>query len=145
MAVSKNPVPTTEDHDDFCVHEKWTLARGAAGKPVAHHRTYELKLWDGRILRTRISRPVDRTDYSASMWSHILREQLEVTADVFWRCARGGIVPDRGAPETPRVRTAVPLHLFRELRRLGLAEDEILELDAAGAAQRYADVLAREG
>lgn len=138
----KHPPPTREDHDDFCVNERWTLVRGSTGKPVTHHKTYELPLWDGRILRTRISRPVDRTDYSARMWSHILREQLEVTADEFWSCARDNVMPDRGAPQVLVPRKSVPLYLVRDLSRLGVAEEEILALDAAGAAQLYADLLA---
>ncbi len=138
----KHPVPTREDHDDFCAGEGWELVRGATGKPVTHHKTYELELWDGRILRTRISRPVDRTDYSARMWSHILREQLEVSSDEFWRCAKGGVKPDRGAPEVVPPRKSVPLYLVRELTRLGVPEADILALDAAGAARLYADLLA---
>lgn len=137
----KHPVPTREDHDDFCTVEQWRLVRGSTGKPVRHHKTFELELWDGRILRTRISRPVDRTDYSARMWSHILREQLDVTADEFWACARDGILPDRGAPEEVATRKAVPLYLVRELSRLGVAEEDILALDAAGAARLHADLL----
>lgn len=140
----KYPVATREDHDDFCVNEKWELVRGAQGKPVKHHRTYELTLWDGRILRTRISRPVDRTGYAASMWAHILREQLEVTADAFWRCARDGVKPDRGGPEAPAPRKSVPLYLVRELTRLGIPEHDILDMDAAGAAQLYAELLAAQ-
>lgn len=143
MAASeKHPVPTREDHDDFCTNEKWQLVRGASGKPVTHHRTYELALWDDRILRTRISRPIDRTGYSARMWSHILREQLDVSADEFWLCARKGVVPDRGRPETAPPRSAVPLYLVRELTRLGVPEREVLGRDAAGAARLYAEMLA---
>lgn len=138
----KYPAPTREDHDDFCTTERWTLVRGAAGKPVKHHKTYELELWDARILRTRISKPVDRTDYSARMWSHILREQLEVSADAFWACASDSVVPDRGAPAPIVTRKAVPLHLVRELSKLQVPEAEILTLDAAGAAALYAKLLA---
>lgn len=145
MAVSeKHPVAAREDHDDFCTNEEWTLVRGAQGKPVKHHRTYELVLWDGRILRTRISRPVDRSGYAASTWTHILREQLEVTADRFWACARNGVKPDRGGPAVNVSRKSVPLHLVRELIRLGISEHDVLEMDAAGAAQRYAELLAAE-
>lgn len=140
----KLPVPTREDHDDFCTVEKWRLVRGSTGKPVRHHKTFELELWDGRILRTRISRPVDRTDYSARMWSHILREQLDVTAEEFWACARDGILADRGAPEAAAPRKAVPLYLVRELSRLGVDEEQILALDAAGAARLHADLLSSD-
>ncbi len=126
--------PTREDHDTFCVTEKWALVRGASGKPVTHHRTYELALWDGRILRTRISKPVDKSDYGPSMWSHILREQLQVSSDVFWACVDDGILPDRGGPRPVDVKKAVPLYLREQLRTFGVPDKEILALDAAGAA-----------
>lgn len=142
--TEKYPVATREDHDDFCTNEEWTLVRGSTGKPVRHHRTYELSLWDGRILRTRISRPIDRTGYAASTWSHILRNQLDVTADVFWFCAREAVKPDRGAPVLVRPRKSVPLYLVRELSQRGIPETEILEMDATGAAERYAQLLASE-
>jgi hypothetical protein len=81
--VGKHPKVTREDHDEFCTTEEWTLARGAIGKPMTHHRTYELARSDGRVLCTRISRPVDRTQYRDSMWSRILRVQLQVIAKEF--------------------------------------------------------------
>ncbi|MEV8250890.1 cytotoxic translational repressor of toxin-antitoxin stability system [Microbacterium sp. NPDC076768] len=139
----KHPTPTRQNHDEFCANEKWELVRGSTGKPVTPHKTYELTLWDSRILRTRISRPVNGTDYSARMWSHILREQLEVSSSEFWSCAGDGVLPDRGAPKVVAPRKTVPLHLVRLLSRLGVPEDEILALDAASAAQLYADLLSR--
>ncbi len=137
----KRPVSTREDHDRFCEIEGWRLVRGAKGRPVRHHRTYELTLWDGRILRTRISRPVDRTEYSASMWAHILRNQLEVTAADFWACVRDKTLPDRGRAPASFAKKAIPLYLLRALRDLGVAEEEILQLDAAGAASLHAKLL----
>lgn len=67
----------------------------AGGTP---HVTYELTLHDGRILRTRISHPVDRTTYGAGMWSHILRDQLDVSEGEFRDCVLEGRVPARGDP-----------------------------------------------
>lgn len=100
--MSKHPQAARADHDDFCTTENWALVRGATGKPVARHRTYELALPDGRILRTRISRPVDRTQYRDSVWSHILRTQLQVTADEFWECVTDEVLPQRSRSTTPR-------------------------------------------
>lgn len=143
MAVNKKPpAPTRDHHDQFCENEGWTLVRGATGRPVQHHRTYELLLWDSRILRTRISKPVDKTTYGPKMWSQILREQLQVTATVFWGCVIGGKRPDRGRPEQRVQKNAMPLHLFRALSQFGLAEDAILELDAAGAAELLSSLYA---
>lgn len=140
----RRPPATREDHDRFCETEGWRLTRGAVGRPVTHHRTYELTLWDGRVLRTRISRPVDRTEYARSMWAHILREQLQVSTEEFWSCVTDAVIPDRGRPAVPDVKKAVPLYLFRALRELGMPEVDILALDAAAAASLYA-MLLREG
>jgi len=130
----KHPPPAREDHDQFCENERWKLVRGASGQPVKHHRTYELALWDGRILRTRISKPVDKSQYATSMWAHILRSQLDVTADAFWCCVNDKLLPDRGAPKTLDAKKAVPLFLVEALRERGVDDDAILALDAAGAA-----------
>src|SRR4051794_41203434 len=61
-------VATRDDHQRFCAVEGWVQVRNARGKPVRHHETYELSLFDGRILRTRISRPVNRTTYGPAMF-----------------------------------------------------------------------------
>lgn len=138
----KQPPASREDHDAFCTTEGWTLVRGASGRPVKHHRTYELTLWNGRILRTRISRPVDRSQYAPSMWSHILREQLEVDSVAFWACVRDGLRPDRGEAKPAQPKKTMPLFLLRELQRLGIAESRILTLDAGEAAALRAELLA---
>jgi hypothetical protein len=135
------PAPTREHHDTFCEHEAWTLVRGATGRPVRHHRTYEFELWDRRVLRTRISKPVDGTTYGPRMWSHILREQLEVDASTFWRCVDDRVRPDRGAPVVEVSAKAVPLYLVRALAEFGVAEHDVLALDAAGAARLHAELL----
>lgn len=144
VAGSEKFAPATrEDHDRFCSREGWVLTRGATGTPVKHHRTYELTLWDGRILRTRISRPVDKSDYAPSMWSHILRRQLEVTAPVFWNCVKNGVLPERGEPSQRHPKESVPLYLRNALHELGVSDEEILDLDATGAAsllaQKYSE------
>lgn len=143
MSSGSYPAPTREHHDTFCTRERWELVRGATGQPVRHHRTYELTLWDARVLRTRISKPVNGSTYSARMWSHVLREQLEVDAPTFWACARDGVVPDRGRPERTTLGRAVPLYLVRALTELGVSESDALDLDAAAAAQLHAELLTR--
>jgi hypothetical protein len=129
------PQPTRKDHDEFCHVEGWRLVRSARGRTGTHHLTYELHLPDGRILRTRISRPVDRTDYGPSMWRHILRDQLQVTEAEFWACARDGARPDRGVP-LPHPR-ALPADLVRLLiTKVGLAESEIASMTREEAIAR---------
>ena len=106
---------------------------------MRHHETFELTLDDGSILRTRISRPVDRTTYAPSMWAHILRDQLEVTADVFWACVSNGILPARSAPAAPNPK-ALPLHLLNELvTRVGMTPDAAAALTLAEANAALAE------
>ena len=100
-----------------------------------HHVTYELVLHDGRILRTRISHPVDRSSYGQNMWSHILRDQLDVDQATFWACVRGGIKPNRGAPESPA--GALPADLVNLLlKRVGISEAEVAAMTRAEAIAR---------
>ena len=116
------------DHDRYCRAEGWETVRDARGRPVQHHITYKLRLGDGRILRTRISRPADETTYGARLWRHILAEQLDVTEDEFWACRHDGVLPDRHIEPAPAPENALPAGLVQQLLRAGVTEDEIAEM-----------------
>jgi len=111
----KYPPGTRDDHETFCRNEEWQPVHNAKGQKVRHHATYELALYDGRILRTRISRPVDRSTYGPSLWGEILKNQLEVAPGEFWGCVKDGILPDRGVPEAPT--SSLPLELVIQLTK----------------------------
>lgn len=129
------PRPTREHHDRFCRTEGWHRVRNARGGTGTHHLTYELDLPDGRILRTRVSWPVDRTDYGRGMWTHVLRDQLDVDEATFWACARDGVLPDRGAPTPPS--EALPADLvYLLISKLGLDETEIVGMSKEEAIDR---------
>ena len=129
------PEPTRKDHEAFCATEGWQRVRDARGRTGTHHVTYELALPDGRILRTRISHPVDRSGYGPSLWGHILRDQLQVTEQEFWSCVRKKIKPDRGAPQPPAA--ALPADLVRMLiTRVGLSEGEVAAMSKDQAVAR---------
>jgi hypothetical protein len=102
---------------------------------VRHHVTYELHLHDGRILRTRISHPPDRTTYGKSLWSHVLRDQLDVTEAELWACVHDKVKPDRGKPTVPA--EALPADLVHLLiTRLDLSEAEVATMTRAEAIAR---------
>lgn len=125
-------------HETFCRNDGWTLVRNARGGVVGHHSTWELHLSDGRILRTRISRPVDNTDYGARMWCQILKEQLEVGEEQFWACVNDGKRPLRtlGTVEIPD-KEPIPLGVVEKLMRLvGLTAEEIEHMTKARAIAR---------
>ncbi|MEV5413955.1 cytotoxic translational repressor of toxin-antitoxin stability system [Thermopolyspora sp. NPDC052614] len=113
--------------------------RDARGRAGTHHVTYELDLPDGRVLRTRISHPVDCSAYGPKLWSHILRDQLDVSEADFWTCVREGVRPDRGVPVAPP--EALPADLVHLLiHRVGLDEKEVAAMsrvDAVARLQRF--------
>lgn len=123
----KSPAPTRADLQRFCVNEGWREVRNARGGTGTHHVTYELALADGRILRTRISHPPDRTTFGPSVWRHILREQIDVSEAEFWACVKDGVEPRRGRSEPPK--DAIPLEVAQLLiNKVGLSEREVAEL-----------------
>lgn len=134
-----HPAPTRKDHDAFCRTEGWRVVRDARGRSGTHHVTYELDLPDGRVLCTRISHPPDRTGYGRSRWWHILRDQLHVSEQEFWACARDGVRPDRGAPTMPS--DALPAELVHLLiAKVGLPESEVAAMskdEAIARLQRF--------
>lgn len=110
--------------------------RSAVGKRNTHHDTYELSLPSGDVLRTRVSRPVNKQTYGPKMWAHILRDQLEVTEQAFWDCADRGIVPARGGVPTSEPR-GIPTEVLHQLKhRVGLPESEIAALSRSAAIER---------
>jgi hypothetical protein len=133
------PQPTRQDHEKSCGIEGWQPVRDARGRTGTHYVTYELHLPDGRILRTRISHPADRSGYGPSIWSHILRDQLQVSEAEFWSCVRDGVKPDRGVPEPPP--EALPADLvYLLITRVGLAESDVATMtkdEAVARLQRY--------
>jgi hypothetical protein len=133
------PQPTRDHHDRFCRIEGWRQVRNARGGTGTHHVTYELDLPDGRILRTRISHPVDRSTYGPGIWNHVLRDQLQVDDATFWACVHDGVKPDRGVPELPP--EALPADLvFMLISRVGLDEMTVAAMskdEAVARLQKY--------
>lgn len=124
--MSKFPAPTRKHHEKFCASEGWAHVTDARGR-VASHATFTFVTPNEDVLRTRISHPIGRETYAPSMWSHILRDQLHVSADEFWACVLDGSVPDRGAPKVSDA--ALPLSLVARLvRERGLSREEIAQL-----------------
>jgi hypothetical protein len=126
------PQPTRATHEQFVGNEGWHQVAST------HHDTYELDLPDGRVLRTRISRPPDKTTYGARMWAHILRDQLDVTAAEFWVCVRDGVAPDRTPDDVPEeVDDTIPVEVAGLLiHRVGLTRGDLVGMTREEAISR---------
>ena len=132
------------DHQRFCEIEDWAEVRNARGKPTRHHITYELLRPDGRILRTRISRPANTEAYGPSMWGHILTDQLDVTENEFWACVDDRTPPVRARPASGSPENALPLSLARQLVDvLHLTSEEIGALSLEEAIARMQEFWSR--
>lgn len=139
----KFPTATRRDHEKFCVTEGWTQRTTAAGQAGTHHHNFELTLPDGRMLYTRISHPINRADYGPGLWSHILRDQLEVDNPVFWDCVKHGVLPDRGGP-SGAPENAIPAGVVSIL--LGtfhLPEEEVRAMTTEQAITRMGELFSR--
>ena len=127
-------------HKQFCDFEGWQEVRNARGQKVGHHLTYELVLQDGRVLRTRVSRPANNDTYGPSLWSAILRDQLDVTEHAFWDCVDERVLPPRPAvtPATPA--RGLPASLVHQLlHTLGLSDAEAAVLTKEQAVALMAE------
>ncbi len=131
-------------HQRFCEIEGWVEVRNARGRPTQHDITYELPLDDGRILRTRISRPANADRYGRGLWAHILHDQLDVTVEAFWECVEHGNPPRRTPVPGPAVGEVLPAGLAYQLvHTLGLTSDEIAGLTLDEAVRRMAEFWAQ--
>lgn len=117
-------------HKQFCDIEGWGEVKNARDKTVRHHITYERPLADGRVLRTRISRPTNNDTYGASLWAAILREQqLCVSEDEFWDCVGRSIKPSRPGAAGAIPSQALPASLvYQLLHTLGMSEEQLASL-----------------
>lgn len=133
------------EHQRFCEIEGWSEVLNARGKPTQHHITYELALPDGRVLRTRISRPANTDTYGPGLWPHVLDDQLCVSEDDFWTCVDDAVVPDRGAVSTAPPENVLPASLAYQLvHTLGLKDAEVAAMTLDEAVQRMQEHWSRE-
>lgn len=124
-------------HKQFCDIEGWHVLLNARGKSVGHHITYELPLDDGRVLRTRVSRPANNDTYGPSLWTAILRDQLDVTEAAFWDCVRGQVRPPRPAAAVQPPPTGLPASLVHQLKTtLGISDSEVASMSKDEAVAR---------
>lgn len=130
----KRRAATRREHVRFCEVEGWRQVQSARESANRHHITFELPLDDGRILRTRVSRPPNNESYGKALWSHILREQLSITHAEFWQCVDEGHVPSRSSKTPPPTSASIPAGLAHQLVHvLHLTSAEVAELSLADA------------
>ena len=77
----------------FCRVDDWQRKADAPGRTVRKHEVWTKEVPDGRVLRVVTSK--GSGEYSPPLAARILKHELEVTADEFWRAVREGTSPAR--------------------------------------------------
>ncbi len=126
--MGKWPTVTYADHAAFCRIEGWREVRNARGVTGSHHITYELDLPDGRVLRTRVSHPADKTSYGPRLRAHVMRDQLDINEAEFWAC-----VQEKTRPARSRVADVLPEAIdasivFLLITQVGLSEAQVKDM-----------------
>lgn len=142
----KRRAATRREHVRFCEVEGWRQVQSARERTNKHHLTFELPLDDGRILRTRVSRPPNNESYGKALWSHILRDQLCVTQGEFWSCVDDGKVPVRSTTTSIPPSAALPAGLAHQLVHImQLSSAEVAKLSLAEALELMNDHWSNSG
>lgn len=129
------PAPQRIHHQKFVETEGWEY-RGTVKRRTGDHRRYQLHLPDGRLVMSKISHPPNKETYGPGLWAAILRDQLQVSAEEFWACVDGGVLPARSRRPTPRGED-IPIGVVHQLiNRVGLTDAEVRALTKEQATDR---------
>ncbi len=135
------------DHRQFVETEGWTKKGTAKSKKKTgdHHR-YSLRLNTGEVLLTRVSHGSGAIN-DANLVAAILREQLQVTEEDFYRCVERGILPPRPAPATVGPPPdGLDGKLVRNLiRKVGMTQAQVASLTKEEAVAAWQGYLAGGG
>lgn len=114
----------------FCERDGWDP------KKRTDHWRYTKTLPDGRTLRTKVSFG-SREIGDPGLFAAILREQLEVSEQEFWRVVREGGPARRTPKAVPPVPSAPGLSASTvlQLRKRGLSADQIRRLKSQAEAE----------
>lgn len=118
--------PTWGEVEHFCRVDGWQELRRTG------HVFFEKTLADGTVLRTHRSF-AGRKTMSPGRFKAVLREQLRVSEQDFWRALETGQAVARPS-QPPTADPGLPAYLVRVLKaELHLSEAEIAELEPAEA------------
>lgn len=122
--------PKFSELKKFCENDGWDP------KKKTDHWRYTKTLPDGRTLRTKVSFGSGEIG-DPGLFAAILREQLDVSEEEFWRVVRHG-GPARRTPKAapaPVIASGLSASTVLQLRKRGVSPDEIKRLKTQAEAQ----------
>lgn len=138
-------LPTFTELRRFVEVEGWQNADGARPGRVGDHYRYVFTTPTGDRLYTRISHGSGQIG-DRDLFAHILRTQLQVTAEMFWAAVDHGVRPERPTPVVVAHPDALDAKLVRNLiNKVGLTTNDLIGMSSAEAVRRWQDWLTRGG
>lgn len=139
-------LPTFAELRRFVEVEGWQTSDGARPGRVGDHFRYTFTTPTGERLYTRISHGRGQLR-DPDLFAHILRTQLQISAESFWAAVDHGVVPDRPRPSTlPANEPSLDAKLARNLiTKVGVHPSELVGMTQADAVVLWNEWLARGG
>lgn len=139
-------VPNTQDLHRFCQVDGWEIRKTTGGKKAGDHTRYTKALADGTVLITKVSHGRKGID-DPDLFAHILRTQLQVTAEQFWAAVDHATKPVRpGAEPEPTPKESIPFDLARNLlTKVGVSQAELARMTKEEAVARWQKYLSSGG
>jgi hypothetical protein len=113
--------PTFAELKRFCEQDRWDSKRRT------DHRRFTKKMPDGTLARTRVSFGAGQLN-DPKLFAAILRDQLRVSADEFWRVVDRGGPAIRPSPITAETPAELPAWLVTQLMKEGVKADALKRL-----------------
>lgn len=131
--------PTWGDLVAFCKADRWDPPRNTK------HAVYKKVLADGTALQTEASRGKNSENIGAGLLHFILRVELQVSEDEFWKAIRTGDPASRPAHPAPRPMPPKPSAglVFQMRQHLRLTEEEISKLSKDEAVEMLNEYFSR--
>jgi hypothetical protein len=108
--------PTFAELKRFCEQDRWDSKRRT------DHWRFTKKMPDGTLARTKVSFGAGQLN-DPKLFAAILREQLRVSADEFWRVVDRGGPAIRPLPITAETPAELPAWLVGQLMKEGVKTD----------------------
>ena len=135
-------LPTYKELKRFVEIEGWEDKDEKSKKKKGDHHRYTFTTPMGEILFTRISHGSDQIQ-DPDLFAHILRDQLCIDEDQFWRAVDKGLKPSRLSPLHIEQVGAIEAKLARNLiNKVGMRPDELVGIDQQGAVGIWQEWLA---
>ena len=139
-------LPTFAELKRFCVVDGWHDRDARRRAKTGDHHRYVKVLHDGTHLYARVSHGSGSVR-SPSLFAHILRVELCVTAEQFWLAVDRGVAPVRPGDESGApAGDALPYDLVDNLqRKVGLSLGEIKSMSKEDGVAAWQEWLTKRG